>query len=325
MDGKWIADLLRAIIDEAGSVGAILVVLVILFFMAARSGLFPKIPRRTFSILAVLTLILLFGVIVLVIVWPTIERRILGVQTVDVILKTDNNSIVPVDFVLRYRLKDRGVLDTQGSRGVAEVRGVPLSEKNLSVVDVEVGGWSMQDRGPIQIIDGEVNVMMVKKGAAPPPDDANRPDPNAFSPTRDELLHKPDVEPDQVTLHYMNLTGKPLDLVLYPYSSEAQDNPWKLRSKWLDFPMEGESHFYDKFERGNGWYGVWVCDRQGKYWPMKAHRLFIAKEVWLVVTNKESDRERPYQVRISKAAPNAKKNQNCDGKKRTLRWFALFV
>jgi hypothetical protein len=156
----------------------------------------------------------------------------------------------------------------------------------------------MRDRGPFPIVEGQVSIIVIQNVPTPPHDDARRPDPSVFAPTEGQLAEKPETDPADVTLHYTNRTGTHLDLVLYPYGVVDDADPWKLKARWLDFPMRDESNFYDEFKSGSGWFGIWIRDGKARYWPMGLYNLFIAPEVRLSIDNATSELGSPYQLRF---------------------------
>ena len=299
MDFSWIPEVLNVVVDKAGHIGAVLVILFLVFFVAARQGLFPKFTRA--ASLVVFVLILL--VILIALLLPTIERWAFGTQTVDVILRDDLGQVVPIEFTLRIRLRDHGVGSEEGHGGVAEVRGVPVGSKALELIDIEAPGWNPRKIGPIPIVDGETIIVVVRNEPVAPPDDARRPDPSVFSPTAAQLAEAPEVEPKKVTLHDRNFSGKQLVLVLYPYSKIENPDPWKIKPKWLDFPMEEQAKFYDQFKSGNGLFGVWVRDTKGDYWPLGMKNLFVAPQLSLTVEKESTGSDNPFKLVVEAVRP----------------------
>jgi hypothetical protein len=296
----WFADFLARLMDKAGVIGVLLAAFLAASALAAHYKLVPKFTRKLTGALAILFVLFLF----VCLFHGTIEKWLFRTQTVDVILRTEDGALVHVPFRLKYRLPERGVVTVDGREGAAEVRGVPTANATLDVVSVVANGWSMRKADPnFPIANGEVTVIVEKAGPIPPVDDAQRPDPTASMPSEKQLVAKPAVQPEQVTLHYANRTRDELVLVMYPYSSSGESDPWNPKPKWLDFPLSDEWQFYDKFKEGRGWFGLWVRDVEGEYSPFGEHNLFIAPEVWLTVDDDANSAKGRYKVSLSKQQP----------------------
>jgi hypothetical protein len=294
-----IPEILHDIIDKAGYVGAVLVALMLLAFGAAKAGLFPKFSRRGGFAIAILLFLFFFVALLL----PTFERIIFKVHTVDVVLMTKDGEIVNTAFTLRYRLSDRGILQIEGDKGAAEARGFPTTNSKLDVVQVHVVGWKLVDSSPISIVDGRANVVVTKEVLVPPADDKERPDSAVFKPTHDVILKKSNYSPGDITLHYWNRTGNPLFLVLCSYADEGGPDPWKVKPKWFDFPMESEHDVFDHFKASSGWYGIWVRDSRKKYWALRALDLYEFKESWLTIDKAAPDAPTPFVVSLTEHKP----------------------
>jgi len=297
---QWVTDVLVLLIEKAGLIGALLAAFIVAWGIAAQYKLVPKFSRRVSASLAFLFVLFIF----VALFHGTIERLLFRTQTVDVILRTDEGALADVAFTLKYRLPERGVVTVEGREGVAEVRGVPTANATLNILSVVANGWRMRESEPnFPIADGEVTVVVEKSGPIPPVDDAQRPDPSVSSPSKAQLLEKPAVPPEQVTLHYANGTRDQLVLVMYPYSSSDDTDQWNPKPKWIDFPLTDEWKFYDQFKDGNGWYGLWVRNAENKYWPLGLHNLFAASELWLTVDYAEENAKGPYKVSIETKSP----------------------
>lgn len=299
------AEVFLKLVDLAGPIGAFVGLLLLLLFFLFKNKLAPKLTRTQLSWV-------LIGIIALTVVGalsPIVVKFVMRVKTIDVILRASDRSLVQIPFTLKYRLPDRGVIDVEGKEGIAAIRGIPIDLDSLNVVDIQCTGWTVAKKGRHAVDDqGEVTIIMKKSGPIPPPDDAMRPDPSPFEPTAEQLAAPPKVAAEDVTLHYINSTGKPITLVLHPYFVPKDADAWKLRPKWLDFPMDEAEGVFDKFEKGNGHFGCWVQDANGTHWPLGAHNLFIADEVWLNVLVNPESRERPYKVEISTEPSKATTN-----------------
>jgi hypothetical protein len=198
---NWLSETFHQIIEKAGYVGAVLVVLVLVLWGAAYYRLIPKLSRRTASILAVGALFLIFCALWLPTVEPvvkTFERLVLRVRTIDVMLENEEGHTVLEGFTVVYRTPDQGVERAEQHNGAAAIRGLPVGLENLDVVGIECPGWSIREKGPFSILDGKVTVPMQKNAPKPPPDDKKRPDPSVFLPTDEQLRHEPKFKPEEV-------------------------------------------------------------------------------------------------------------------------------
>ncbi len=287
----------QTVMQTAPYAGAIISVVAVVLIYLARAKVFPKLSQKAAFWILGFGLFILFVALLI----PPFERLVLRVQTIDVVLRSEANAILQRPFTVRYRTSDRGVVRVEGHDGTAELRGVPVSLEKLDIVDIECGGFVMRDPGPFALDNGKVEVVMVSGEPPPPEDDRKRPDPSVFKPSKDELDNTPAVQGKDVTLFYQNRTGRPLDIVLYNYSHDPNGNSWKLRPKWIDLePNNSELGTYEGFknEKGNGWYGVWLRDKEGTYTPLQAMNFFIARQPMLTIESGD-----PYVVKLEPRKP----------------------
>ncbi len=235
----------QTVMQTAPYAGAIISVVAMVLIYLARTKVFPKLSQKAAFWILCFGLFIFFVALLI----PPFERLVLRIQTIDIVLRSEANAILQRPFSVRYRTSDRGVVHVEGHDGTAELRGVPLSLEKLDIVDIVCSGFVMRDTGPFVIDNGKVELVMVASEPHPPEDDKKRPDPSVLKPAKEELDAAPAVQGKNVTLFYRNLTGRPLEIVLYNYSHDENGNPWKFRANGLTWNRRVPSWAHTKDSR----------------------------------------------------------------------------
>ena len=308
------SDVVTPVLKVAGIAGLTILVMYFLYrplidlFMAK----FPRVGKGQATSIIILFMVLIFATVLVgavVYLAPGIMDRIYERQ-IDLVLRNPDNKTLTDRFSFRYKIGDRAFQSGEGQNGIASITGVPWGVKALSI-EVSYPGYDQVPQvEPYEINSGIVTVKMTPaKKERPKTTSRNLPQTPTFT---DEEMKKfaevPPVTPSDVIFWRRNLTGRPLDLLLYdctesqPESVPDQPTADGRLSTW-PLPPGQDGKVFEKFKRGNGWFHLWVRDDRDS-WPLGLRNLYSERKVYLTVRGTEM-KDQPYSADFSPWSNNS--------------------
>jgi hypothetical protein len=204
----------------------------------------------------------------------------------------EQGRIIPKDFDLVVYVPNADPVPRKGVNGEASME-LSTAVESIPQLDFTCVGYNLRSQPPYSIINGIVNLDVIKSGPLPPTGPGGYPSPAVIPeiPKDEPPPGKTLLNPDEVSLRYRNISGD--SLTLFPFDVHRYH---KIRredihggEQWMKFPFEASEEYesYNSFLAGKGWFCFVVREKDGKYTFLGCRNLFLQPVNYLTVDKGE--------------------------------------